>query len=136
MPRDAGWAGAVATGLWLVAATGLAGPASAQRAGATVKAARADLADKAAGSYFGEVISDARGSLRSDVRITVARIGPNHVRVTSDYARLPAFTAQLTRAMETIQNAGGSAVFLFDPAKTPPTLMVTVDDASWAGTKE
>ena len=65
-----------------------------------------DLADIAAGSYFGEVTSDARGSSHSDVRVTVARIGPNRVRVTADYARLPAFTAPLTRAMSTIQNAG------------------------------
>jgi hypothetical protein len=122
--------------LILAAAGALCAPASAQRAGGTVKAARADFADLASGSYYGEVISDARGSSRSGVRIAVARIGPNRVRVTSDYARLPAFTASLTRAMDTIQNAGGDAVFLLDLSKSPRTLMVTVDDASWAGTKE
>jgi len=98
-------------------------------------AARADLADSAAGSYFGDVISDARGSSRSDVRLTVTKVGPNKVRVTSDYARLPAFTATLTRAMQTIQG-NGSEVFLLDLSKSPVSLDVTVDDASWSGRKE
>lgn len=99
-------------------------------------AARADFADMAKGSYAGEVISDARGSSRSEVRVTVSRTGPNQVRVTSDYPRLPAFTARLSRAMDTLQNVGGDAVFLLDLSKSPRTLMVVVDDASWAGSKE
>lgn len=122
--------------LTFAAAALLPGPAAAQRAGAMVKAARADLADAARGTYFGEVVSDARGSSRSGVRISVARIGPNRVRVSSDYARLPAFTATLIRAMDTIQNADGEALFLLDLSKSPRTLMVTVDDASWTGAKE
>jgi pantoate kinase len=124
-----------ATAVALVLA-GLAAPTLAQRAGGTVKAARADLADMASGTYFGDVISDARGASRSDVRLTVARTGPNQVRVTSDYPRLPAFTARLSREMDTLQNVGGEAVFLLDLSKSPRTLMVTVDDASWAGGKE
>ena len=56
--------------------------------------------------------------------------------MTSDYARLPAFTTSLTRAMDTIQNADGDALFLLDLSKSPRSLMVTVDDASWAGPKE
>ena len=95
-----------------------------------------DLADLAQGSYFGDVISDARGASRSDVRITVAKIGSNKVRISSDYPRLPPFTAALTRAMQTIQNAGGSEVFLLDLSKHPTSLDVTVDDASWSGAKE
>ena len=98
---------------------------------------RPDLADLAQGSYFGDVISDARGSSRSDVRVTVAKVGPNRVRVTADYARLPAFTTALTRAMSTIQSTGpGGQVFLLDLSKTPTSLDVTVDDASWSGRKE
>lgn len=125
------------TGLAAAALLGaMAGPASAQRAGGAVKAARADLADMARGSYFGDIVSDARGSSRSGVRITVTRTGPNQVRVTSDQPRLPAFTARLGRAMDTLQNVGGEALFLLDLSKSPRTLMVTVDDASWAGSKE
>ena len=94
-----------------------------------------DLADQAAGTYHGDVISDARGSSRSDVTITVTKTGPNAVRVSSDYPRLPAFSAKLMRAMNTIQNASGSEVFLIDLSKSPPGLDVTVDDASWSGAK-
>lgn len=119
-----------------VLAGAVQGPAAAQRAGGTVKAARADFADMAQGIYSGDVISDARGESRAGVRVTVAKVGPNRVRVTSDHARLPAFTAQLTRAMDTLQNVGGDAVFLLDLAKSPRTLMVTVDDASWAGVRQ
>ena len=104
--------------------------------------AQVDLADTAAGLYHGDVISDARGSSRSDVTISVDKVGPNTVRVTSDYERLPEFTTRLTRAMQTIQNTGQNTdstpqlqVFLLDLSKRPRTLMVTVDDASWAGTR-
>jgi hypothetical protein len=120
----------------LAAALLLPGTAMAAPAGRIVPVPKRDLADTAQGSYFGDVISDARGASRSDVRFTVTKIGPNKVRVTSDYARLPPFTATLTRAMSTIQNAGGPEVFLLDLSKTPATLMVTVADASWSGHRE
>jgi hypothetical protein len=95
--------------------------------------ARVDLADTAAGVYHGDVISDARGSSQSDVTISVDKTGPNTVRITSDYERLPEFTTRLTRAMQTIQQVGTEQVFLLDLSKHPHTLMVTVDDASWGG---
>lgn len=94
-----------------------------------------DLADIAAGIYDGDVISDARGSSRSNVRLMVTKTGPNSVYVTSNYPRLPPFSARLTRAMNTIQKAGGPEVFLLDLSKRPVGLDVTVDDASWSGTK-
>lgn len=101
--------------------------------------ARIDLADTAAGVYLGDVMSDARGSSQSDVTISVDKVGPNTVRVTSDYERLPEFTTRLTRAMQTIQNTGNTPdlqVFLLDLSKNPRSLMITVDDASWAGRKQ
>ena len=119
-----------------LALAGLAPVAPPDAMAGQAAAARRDLADIAQGSYFGDVISDARGSSRSDVRITVAKIGPNRVRVSSDYPRLPTFEATLTRAMETIQNRDGNEVFLLDLARTPNSLHVTVDDASWAGTRQ
>lgn len=97
--------------------------------------ARPDLANIAAGTYHGEVISDARGESRSDVDITVVKIAPNTVRVSSDYARLPSFVVRLTRAMNTIQQASGDNVFLLDLSKRPSDLHVTVDDAAWQGVK-
>lgn len=94
-----------------------------------------DLADVSAGTYFGDVISDSRGSSQSDVTITVAKTGPNTVRVSSSYPRLPTFSVHLTRAMQTIQQASGDNVFLIDQAKSPWSLDVTVDGASWSGTR-
>jgi hypothetical protein len=99
-------------------------------------AVRIDLADTATGSYYGDVISDSRGSSRSDVTITVAKVAPNTVRVTSSYSRLPVFTVRLTRAMQTIQQASGDNVFLLDQSKRPWGLDVTVDGASWSGAKQ
>ena len=96
---------------------------------------RLDLADMAAGSYYGSVISDARGAGRSGVAGIVTKTGPNRVSVTSDYARLPPFTIRLTRAMNTIQQVGTSVVFLLDLSRGSYGLMITDDDASWAGSK-
>lgn len=99
---------------------------------------RPDLADTAAGVYFGEVISDSRGSSQSGITITVERTAPNTVHVTSSYPRLPPFTTRLTRAMNTIQHSGGdtSIVFLLDLSRTPRHLDVTVDEASWSGDRQ
>lgn len=94
-----------------------------------------DLADSVQGTYYGDVISDSRGASQSDVTITVKKIAPNIVSVSSSYARLPTFTVRLTRAMQTIQQASGDNVFLVDQSKSPWTLDVTVDEASWSGTK-
>jgi hypothetical protein len=96
---------------------------------------RPDLADVAQGTYHGDVISDSRGESRSGVTITVTKTGPSTVRVTSDYRRLPAFTARLERVMNTIQKTGGPEVFLLDLGKSPAGLDVTVDEASWSGSK-
>lgn len=95
-----------------------------------------DLADLAQGSYHGDVISDARGSSQSDVGITVAKTARNTVSVTADYDRIPTRTFKLTRAMNTIQNVGGTEVFLLDLSKSPLRLDLTIDDASWSGEKQ
>ena len=93
-----------------------------------------DLADAVKGEYYGDIISDSRGSSQSDVTVTVTKAGPNTVTVTTS-ERLPTFTVKLTRAMQTIQQARGDNVFLVDQSKSPWSLDVTVDGASWSGTK-
>ncbi|MCP9846942.1 hypothetical protein KBY86_08605 [Synechococcus sp. Lug-A] len=101
--------------------------------------AQVDLADIAVGPYHCDVMSDARGSSHSDVINSVDKVGPNTVLVTSDYERLPEFTTRLTRAMQTIQTTSSTPllqVCLLDLSKNPRSLMVTVDDASWAGRKQ
>lgn len=94
-----------------------------------------DLGDTAEGVYNGGVISDARGSSKEGVTMTVTRIGVNRIEVASDYPRIPRVTYKLQRAMNTIQNVGGTDVFLLELSKSPRELHVTTDDAAWAGVK-
>jgi len=112
----------------------LSASASARSSHATPKRPVPDLADTVKGEYYGDIISDSRGSSQSDVTVTVTKAGPNTVTVTTS-ERLPAFTVKLTRAMQTIQQARGDNVFLVDQSKSPWSLDVTVDGASWSGTK-
>ncbi|WP_129792711.1 hypothetical protein [Sphingosinicella sp. CPCC 101087] len=90
----------------------------------------ADLADFAAGNYVGDVISDARGSSRSDVAITVQRVGPNLVEVSSNYSRIPTVRIQLTQAMSAVVAEGSDHVFLIQRDSDPDQLSLTIDDAS------
>ena len=54
-----------------------------------------------------------------------------------DQGRICAGTGAGDTAMDTIQATNeAEAVFLLDLAQNPQTLHVTVDDASWAGTRE
>ena len=88
------------------------------------------------GTYYGDVISDSRGSSRTGVTITVTKAARGTVIVTSSYARLPTFTVHLTRAMQTIQQVNGDNVFLVNQAKSPWSLDLTVNGASWSGVKQ
>jgi hypothetical protein len=98
-------------------------------------ARKADLADRVAGTYKGDVISDARGSSRGDVTITVTRTGPNKVEIKSSYPRIPTVTIPLEKAMDAILAASGPSVFLLDTVRSPDRLDLTIDDASWSGTR-
>jgi hypothetical protein len=120
------------------------GAVTASQQGATAAKAkpvkpRPDLADVAAGTYLGAVASDARGSSREDVTITITKTGPNTVRIDSSYPRLPSVTTRLQRVMETVQNVNGAGkidVFLLELNQSPPKLSLTIDDASWYGEKQ
>jgi hypothetical protein len=66
--------------------------------------------------------------------LTVTRVGPNLVKVNSDYGRLPEITVPLERAMDKIVQSKGDSVFLFDPAKHPNHLDVSFkNEVSWSG---
>jgi len=119
---------AVLSGAALLLAAGAAqAQAQAQR--------KPDLADAVAGTYAGDVISDSKGSSRSNVTLTVTRTGPNTVSVTSNYARLPQITVPLTTAMNTIQQARGDSVFLYDRAKKQLDVSF-LNEVSWMGFKQ
>jgi hypothetical protein len=90
----------------------------------------ADLASFVSGTYVGDVISDARGSSRSDVTISVRRVGPNLVEVSSSYSRIPTVRIQLTQAMSSIIADGGDHVFLINRDEDSDQLGLTIDDAS------
>jgi len=120
-----------ATSLALSATAGAA-PAETPK---TTPARKADLADRVAGTYKGDVASDARGSSRNNVTITVTRTGPNRVEIRSDYPRIPTVTIPLEKAMDAILAASGPYVFLLDTVRSPDRLDLTIDDASWSGTR-
>lgn len=96
-------------------------------------ARKTDLADRVAGTYKGDVISDARGSSKDGVTIIVTRVGPNKVEIKSGYARIPTVTIPLEKAMDAILAASGPSVFLLDTVRSPDRLDLTIDDASWSG---
>jgi hypothetical protein len=96
-----------------------------------------DLGDVAEGRYFGDVISDSKGSSRSDVTLTVTRTGLNRVRITSDYPRLPVVEVSLQRALDKIVQSRGDTVFLYDWSRKPAKLDVSFNnEVSWSGTKQ
>ncbi|MHA4835337.1 hypothetical protein [Sphingopyxis sp. MSC1_008] len=123
----------------LVFATSLALPLPAGTALAeapkAAPARKADLADRVSGTYKGDVISDARGSSKNGVTITVTRTGPNKVEIKSDYPRIPTVTIPLEQAMDAILAASGPSVFLLDTVRSPDRLDLTIDDASWSGNR-
>lgn len=96
---------------------------------------KADLADRVAGTYKGDIISDARGSSKSGVTITVTRTGPNKVEIKSSHPRIPTVTIPLEKAMDAILAAGGPYVFLLDTVRSPEKLDLSIDDASWSGNR-
>jgi hypothetical protein len=98
---------------------------------------KSDLGDVAQGTYVGDVIADSKGASKSDVTLTVTRIGINQVRIVSDYARLPTVEVPLTRAMDKILHARGTTTFLLDHSQSPTRLDVSfLNEVSWAGTKQ
>jgi hypothetical protein len=93
-----------------------------------------DLGDAAQGTYAGDVISDSKGSSKSDVTLTVTRIGRNRIRVTSDYPRLPVVEVPLTSAMGKILQQNGNSVFLLDPKKSHLDVSF-LNEVSWSGSR-
>ena len=93
-----------------------------------------DLGDAAAGRYTGDVISDAKGSSRSGVALTITRIGKNLVRISSDYPRLPSVDVPLTRSMDKIVQQRGDTAFVLDTAQSRLDVSFH-NEVSWAGTR-
>ncbi len=123
------------TVLGLALAAGASGAHAPAPAGSRER--QPDLGDVAEGRYFGDVISDSKGSSRNDVTLTVTRTGLNRVRITSDYPRLPVVEVSLQRALDKIVQSRGDTVFLYDWSKKPAKLDVSFNnEVSWSGTKQ
>lgn len=120
-----------------IALSALAAPLSiAANAAPAQPVRKPDLADMMAGTYQGNVTSDSRGSSRSDVTLTLTRVGVNQVRITSDYPRLPVVTVPIERVMQSVMATSGTTVFLYDMTRQPPRLDVSFNsEVSWAGIK-
>ena len=97
---------------------------------------RAELADAVVGTYYGGVMADSKGSSRSDVTVTITKVSPRRVRVTSDYERLGTVEVELTRAGHSILSAGGDAVLVLDVEKNPPHLDYNPGGVAYAGEKQ
>jgi hypothetical protein len=110
------------------------GPVS---AGMQSPGAAAGLADLVIGTYFGDVVSDSKGSSRSDIGVTITKLDRSTVRVTSDYKRFGTVDVTLTRIGNQIFNAGGDSTFIVDLDRTPPTLAFNPrNELAYGGTKQ
>lgn len=96
-----------------------------------------ELADLVAGSYYGDVVSDAKGSSRSDVTVTIAKVDKHRVRITSDYTRLGTTETDLTKVGNSIQNTGEGPLLLLELDRNPPLLTYNPDGSvAYGGEKQ
>src|SRR5262245_54833950 len=115
-------------------------PATDSKGGAPVESkppiAGGELADLVVGSYLGNVMSDSKGSSRSDIDVTISKIDRYTVRVTSSYHRLGTVDVTLTRIGNQIFGAGGDSPFIVDLDRVPPTLQFNPhNELAYAGAK-
>ena len=111
----------------LLAAAVLAIPAAPAAAAEVIPRRKPDLADVAHGTYNGAVVADTRGGSRSDVTITVKRVGKNLVEISSDYDRIPTVQIALSRAMDAILAAKPGNGFLIEQGKDARRLDLSID---------
>jgi len=95
-----------------------------------------DPADLVVGTYYGNVISDSKGSSLSDVTLTVTKLDKRTVRITSDYPRMGTVDVTLTRIGNKILNGSGNTVLILDLEKHPPRLEYNPNgEVAYAGSK-
>ena len=85
----------------------------------------AGLADKVAGNYLGAVVSDSKGSSRSDIAVTLQPVAANRVRASSGYERIGSVEIELTQIGTQVLSVDGDSTLIVDLAVTPPTLALT-----------
>jgi hypothetical protein len=88
------------------------------------------------GHYHGAVIADSQGPSRSGIGLTITKLDPWTVRVTSDYARLGSTDVTLSRTGNKLFGVGGDTPFILDLDQHPPTLSFNPNNAiAYSGTK-
>jgi len=96
-----------------------------------------EIADRATGTYLGNISADSKGSSRSDVFVTVTKVNRTRVRVSSDNARIGTFEVELNRIGDNLFNAGGDSTFIAYTTKTPPEVVLSArGEVSYGGTKQ
>ncbi|MFN2103830.1 MAG: toll/interleukin-1 receptor domain-containing protein [Candidatus Promineifilaceae bacterium] len=96
-----------------------------------------DPADLVVGTYYGNVISDSKGSSLSDVTLTVTKLDKRTVRITSDYPRMGTVDVPLTRIGNKIFNGSGNTVLILDLSQHPPRLDYNpYGEVAYAGSKQ
>jgi hypothetical protein len=97
----------------------------------------AGLADLIVGTYSGDVISDAHGSSRSGVLITVTRLGPDRVRIHSDYTRVGTTDITLQRVDQQVLADGGDSSLIVYLDRQPPAILFNPRlELAYAGTRQ
>ena len=94
-----------------------------------------ELADSVAGTYYGDVVSDSKGSSQSAVTVTIEG-NKRRVRITSNYEKLGAVEVDLTKAGSVILSASGDLVLSLDLAKNPPRLDYNPGGVAYVGQKQ
>ncbi|MGK2957263.1 MAG: hypothetical protein ACSLFB_02410 [Acidimicrobiales bacterium] len=83
------------------------------------------------------MISDSKGSSRSDIAVTVVKIDRLKVRVASDYQRIGTVEIALTRTGNQIINAGGATPFMVDLDHNPVTLLLNPrNEVAYSGNRQ
>ena len=96
-----------------------------------------DPADLVVGTYYGNVISDSKGSSLGDVTLTVTKLDKRTVRIMSDYPRMGTVDVPLTRIGNKIFNASGHTVLILDLEQYPPRLEYNpYGEVAYAGSKQ
>jgi len=94
-----------------------------------------EIADLVAGTYYGDVVADSKGSSQTGVTVTIAKVGKRRVRITSDYERLGDEEVDLSTVGNVIVSTGNGASLSLDVDQTPPRLDYNPGGVAYWGQK-